>query len=218
MKKALIFRGGWDGHHPIETSDIIAGKLRAAGVAVDVHDTKECLLDPDLKTKYSLIVPVWTMGEITAGQCQAVCKVVESGTGMAGCHGGMCDAFRASPEWQFMTGGQWVAHPGDAGVTYTVEITDQSHPVTAGLGDFTVTSEQYYLHTDPGNHVLAVTRFPHKDFAGPHSGNPCKVPQVWVKSFGLGRVFYSALGHVPADIASGPSKEMLRRGCVWAAR
>lgn len=193
--------------------DILVGEE----FSVDLANTLDAFLDPGLG-KYDLIVPIWTMGEITADQCRAVCNAVENGTGMAGCHGGMCDAFRASPEWQFMTGGQWVAHPGDAGVTYSVEITDQSHPVTAGLGDFSITSEQYYLHTDPGNHVLAVTRFPHPDFPGPHSGNPGKVPQVWVKTFGQGRVFYSALGHVPEDISSGTSRELVRRGCVWAAR
>src|SRR5690625_6477291 len=81
-----------------------------------------------------------------------------SGVGLAGCHGGMCDSFRKNVDWQFMTGGNWVAHPGNDGVDYMVNIKHSSSPLLEGMQDFKVTSEQYYLHVDPAVEVLATTR------------------------------------------------------------
>jgi hypothetical protein len=101
-------------------------------------------------------------------------------------------------------------------VTYTVSFC-ASHPIVEGLADFDVTSEQYYLHTDPGNEVLATTRFPNAGGPGPHVANPCEMPQVWVKSFGRGRVFYNALGHNLAVFDVEPVTELMRRGFLWAA-
>ncbi len=216
MKSALIVWGGWDGHEPEQVAAHFASVLEAEGFDVRVSNTLDAFLTNDL-TKMSLIVPVWTMGEITGEQCKAVCDAVSvHGVGIAGCHGGMCDSFRSNTEWQFMTGGQWVAHPGDTGVRYKVSFCS-SHPIVGGLADFDVTSEQYYLHTDPGNEVLATTRFPNAAGPGPHSANICEMPQVWVKSFGRGRVFYNALGHNRAVFDIEPVTELMRRGFLWAA-
>ncbi len=193
--------------------------LQAEGFSVEVSGSLDAFKDKDL-TGLSLILPMWTMGEISEAQRRPVTEAVSiHGVGMAGCHGGMCDAFRSDTEWQFMTGGQWVAHPGNDGVTYRVNINREvSHPITAGIEDFDVTSEQYYLHTDPGNTVLATTAFPNPMGPGPHTDNRCEMPQIWVKSYGKGRVFYSALGHRPSDVSSGPARETLRRGFLWAAK
>jgi type 1 glutamine amidotransferase len=157
------------------------------------------------------------MGTIAKEQLDPVCNAVRAGVGLAGCHGGMCDAFRDSTEWQFMTGGQWVAHPGNDTVQYAVQITEKSHPITEGIADFDVTTEQYYMHVDPANKVLATTRFPIAD--GPHVTNgPVDMPVFWTKLYGKGRVFYSALGHNAQTVAEEPHLTILRRGCVWAAR
>ncbi|HXH61167.1 MAG TPA: ThuA domain-containing protein [Fimbriimonadaceae bacterium] len=215
-KSALIVWGGWDGHEPEQVAAHFADVLEKENFDVTVSDTLDAFLNHDLNN-ISLIVPVWTMGEITGEQCKAVCDAVNRGTGIAGCHGGMCDSFRNNTEWQFLTGGQWVAHPGDTGVTYTVNMV-QDHEITRGIKDFQVTSEQYYLHTDPGNNVLATTDFPNPSGPGPHTGNPCKMPQVWTKSFGKGRVFYNALGHNRALFDIPEATELMRRGFLWAAR
>jgi hypothetical protein len=129
----------------------------------------------------------------------------------------MCDSFRDSTEWQFMTGGQWVAHPGNDGVEYLVTISPQKNPITEGINDFSVKSEQYYMHVDPAVKVLATTRFPSVD--GPHAPNgPVDVPVIWTKFWGKGRVFYCSLGH-HADVAAMPQvKEIMRRGFLWAAQ
>ncbi len=215
VKKALVVWGGWDGHEPEEVAGHFATVLEHEGYDVRVSNTLDAFLDPGLKD-LSLIVPVWTMGEITHEQCKAVCDAVESGVGIAGCHGGMCDSFRNATDWQFMTGGQWVAHPGNDGVRYKIEFRG-SHDVIDGIADFWIESEQYYMHVDPGAQVLATCRFPHDDFPGPHSGNPCDMPQVWVKSWGRGRVFYCALGHSRAVFDVAEATELMRRGFVWAA-
>lgn len=211
--------GGWDGHEPDRVADLFSEILQGEGFAVDVSNSLDAFADPARMQGLSLIVPVVTMSEITEGQLRPVLHAVaEEGVGLAGCHGGMCDAFRTSTEWQFMTGGQWVAHPGNDGVRYRV-IIDRSiaSPITEGLDDFEVTSEQYYLHADPGNRVLAYTEFPHPDHPGPHEANPCRMPQVWTKQYGRGRVFYNALGHQRSVLEEPMPRELMRRGFLWAA-
>jgi type 1 glutamine amidotransferase len=216
-KRALIVAGGWEGHEPEKVSYFFGELLKASDFEVEQSTTLDRFAKGDLNS-FDLIVPIWTMGEITNEQLNPVVEAVLGGVGMAGCHGGMCDAFRGATEWQFMTGSQWVAHPGNDGVKYTVNITDRTHEITAGLSDFEVVSEQYYLHVDPGVHLLATCDFPTPGVDGPHLGNPCKMPTVYTKMYGKGRVFYNALGHRASDLEAQVPKELMRRGFLWAAR
>ena len=215
-RKALIVWGGWDGHQPREVAEIFRDVLTKENFDVEMSDTLDAFLDAEKLRRLSLIVPVWTMGKITNEQVKPVLEAVQAGVGIAGCHGGMCDSFRENTEWQFMTGGQWVAHPGNDGVRYRVHFTDSVSSITKGLTDFDVVSEQYYLHVDPAVTVLATTRFPVAD--GPHVANgPVDMPVVWTKRFGAGRVFYCSLGH-QANIVEMPQvTELMRRGFLWAA-
>ena len=217
-KKALVVWGGWEGHEPGKVAAIVEENLSAKGFAVEVSDSLDAFLDVEKLKSLDLIVPVWTMGEIKNEQLNPVCEAVRSGVGIAGCHGGMCDSFRAATEWQFMTGGQWVSHPGNDGVTYTVYVNDRDHFVTQGTFDFQVTSEQYYMHTDPANRVLATMRFPTPGVDGPHIENGSfDMPVVWTRKYGKGRVFYSSIGH-SAKTASEPDPlRLLVRGMLWAA-
>ncbi len=209
MKKALIVWGGWAGHEPEPVAKILAAALCDRGFEVEVADTLEAFEDADKLKGLDLIVPEWTMGEITNEQLNPVLAAVESGVGIAGLHGGMGDAFRQSTGWQFMVGGQWVAHPGGGDVTYGVEIVSDD-PIVAGIEDFAVTSEQYYMHVDPNNEVLAITYFPEFGDA--------PVPVVWKKSWGEGRVFYSSLGHNAEVAAQKEPLEIMTRGMLWAAK
>lgn len=216
-KRALIVWGGWEGHQPGEVAEIFRGALVEDGLAVETADTLDAFLDADKLMAMNLIVPIWTMGKITEEQFEPVNQAVQAGVGLAGCHGGMCDAFRENTSWQFMTGGQWVAHPGNDGVRYQVRITDRSHPITRGMGDFEVASEQYYLHVDPAVKVLATTALPVAD--GPHVANgPVDMPVIWTKFWGKGRVFYNSLGHQADIVRSEPCLTLMRRGFQWAAR
>lgn len=216
MKRALIFQGGWDGHEPVEVSEVFKNILVDGGFDVEVYDSLDCLADGDKLKEYDLIVPVWTMGTIDGRYVRNISDAVAEGTGLAGCHGGMCDSFRENVDWQFMTGSQWVAHPGNDGVEYMVQVSNDDY-FTKGLKDFKVNSEQYYLHVDPAVKVYATTTFPVID--GPHATNGMvEMPVVYTKRWGAGKVFYTSLGHHADVFDSLEAYEIMKRGLLWAAR
>ena len=215
-KKALIVYGGWDGHEPKEVANIFRDILEKENFDVEMSDTLDVYADVEKLKGLDLIVPHWTMGEIEQEYVNNISEAVMSGVGLAGCHGGMCDSFRKNVDWQFMTGGNWVAHPGNDGVEYTVNIKYSSSSVLAGIEDFKVVSEQYYLHVDPAVEVLATTRFPIAE--GPHSLNKAvDMPVVWTKRWGLGWVFYSSLGHVANIVAMPEVSKIMQNGFLWSA-
>ncbi|WP_449539720.1 ThuA domain-containing protein [Ferdinandcohnia sp. Marseille-Q9671] len=216
QKKALIVWGGWDGHEPEQVASIFKNILEEENFEVEISNSLETYADSEKLQTLDLLVPHWTMGEIEKKYVLNISNAVANGVGIAGCHGGMCDSFRKNVDWQFMTGGNWVAHPGNDGVEYMVNIKKSSSPLLEGLSDFKVVSEQYYLHVDPAVEVLATTRFPVVD--GPHStNNAVDMPVVWTKRWGQGRVFYNSLGH-HADIIEMPEVSLImRRGFLWAA-
>jgi len=217
MKKALIFQGGWDGHEPVLVSKRFGNMLTDEGFEVNIQDNLDCLADVDELLKLDLIVACWTMSELKWEYSQNLAQAIGAGVGVAGCHGGMCDAFRNDVQWQFITGANWVSHPGGDGVNYTVNISSQSNPITAGLEDFPVCSEHYYLHVDPAIEVLATTRFPSVPYY--HIANkPVDMPVVWTKMWGLGRVFYNSLGHHDDVFDNSPNAAIImKRGMLWAA-
>ena len=213
-RSALVVWGGWDGHQPEQSANLAAAMLRAEGFDTELSDSLDAYLDVEKLATLNLIVPVWTMDTITGDQAAGLLNAVRSGVGIAGWHGCMADSFRENTEYQFMVGGQWVAHPGDI-IDYTVNIADHDDPITAGLPDFKVRSEQYYLHIDPHSHVLATTTF-----TGEHAAwiDGCVMPVAWKKHYGAGRVFYTSLGHNTKDLEIPESREILRRGMLWAGR
>jgi type 1 glutamine amidotransferase len=211
-KKILFVWGGWMGHEPDKCRDILVPWMISEGAQVNVSDTLDVYLKADLKKDVDLIVQVWTMGEISGDQEKALLEAVKGGTGIAGWHGGLGDAFRNNTEYQFMVGGQWVAHPGGV-IDYRVNIIDHEDPVTKGLSDFNMHSEQYYMHVDPNVKVLATTTF-NGDNAFWIDG--AVVPVTWKKVYGRGRVFYSSLGHVADDFKVPEALEIQKRGIRWA--
>lgn len=217
-KNVIIFQGGWDGHEP----ELVARRMKRMaekhGYSAEIFDSQDILADKERLMDADLIVPCWTMGETLPEYSANISSAVAAGTGLAGCHGGMCDAFRQDVEWQFMTGGQWVSHPGCDGVDYTVNIRRGSSPIVEGIEDFHVCSEQYYLHVDPAVEVLATTRFPVVN--GYHCANkPVDMPVAWTKFWGNGRVFYCSLGHHDDVFEKSPEAGILmERGLIWAAR
>ncbi|WP_084245757.1 ThuA domain-containing protein [Planomicrobium okeanokoites] len=215
-KKALIVQGGWDGHEPEQVAEIYKELLVAENFDVEIANTLDAYADAEKLKALDLIVPNWTMGEIDSQYVRNVSEAVINGVGLAGSHGGMCDSFRKNVDWQFMTGGNWVAHPGNDGIEYLVNIKHSSSPLLEGMNDFKVVSEQYYLHVDPAVEVLATTRFPVAE--GPHALNGAvDMPVVWTKRWGLGRVFYNSLGH-SADIIAMPEVSLImKKGFLWAA-
>ncbi len=212
-KKALFIWGGWEGHEPKACVDLFASMLEQEGYEITISDTLDTYLETELMRSLDLIVQCYTMSTISPEQEKGLLETIKNGTGFAGWHGGMADAFRNNTEYQFMVGGQWVAHPGNI-IKYTVQITSND-PIVAGLQNFQMNSEQYYMHTDPGNEVLATTTFnaDHNEWI-----NGTVMPVVWKRHWGKGRVFYSSLGHVRSDFDVPQAREMMRRGMKWATR
>jgi type 1 glutamine amidotransferase len=212
-KKVLFVWGGWMGHEPDKCRDIFVPWMESEGAKVIVSDTLNSYTELDLKNDFDLIIQAWTMGTIEGPQEKALLEAVKSGVGLAGWHGGLGDSFRNNTEYQFMVGGQWVAHPGGV-IDYRVNITDHKDPVTKGLSGFDMHSEQYYVHVDPNVKVLATTTFTDQN-ASWIGGNV--VPVVWKKVYGKGRVFYSSLGHVASDFNVPEALEIQKRGIRWAS-
>ncbi len=215
MKTALILWGGWPGHEPKACADFFAAHLTTRGFTVQVADSVTVFDDAARTASFSLIVPIWSMGTLTEQQEKNLVGAVRAGTGLAGFHGGMGDAFRGSIGYQWMVGGQFVAHPDDI-KSYTVEIVKRTDPIVAGIEDFSVQSEQYYMLVDPLNEVLATTTL--HSVSAPWT-NGVVMPCVWKKQHGAGRVFFSALGHQRAEFDAVPAQlEITLRGMEWAAR
>ena len=216
--KVLVVYGGWDGHEPRQCVDRFVPWLKRRGFNVTVSDSLDVYTDARRMATYKVVVPLWTMGEISTEQSAGLRNAVLGGVGLAGWHGGMCDAFRMDTEYQFMTGGQFICHPGGI-ISYDVcfNAAGRKDPLTRGLKTFSVTSEQYYMHVDPGNAVLATTTF-----SGRHQKigwiKGTVMPVTWKRGYGKGRVFYTSLGHVAADFDVPEVMEMVKRGIQWAAR
>ena len=204
--RAWIFNGGWPGHRPHEVGAILAEELRGEGFVVEAFDRLDVLRDAQRLALVDLLIPNWTMGEIGDAELEACVQAVRAGTGVAGLHGGMGDAFRCRPAFQWVVGGQFMAHPGGE-IPYSVHIVDPSHPLTRAMEDFTVVTEQYYMLVDPANHVLATTRF-----------DDVVMPVAWTKTHDRGRVFYCSLGHSPEIAGQEPIRTLMRRGMLYAAR
>jgi uncharacterized protein len=212
-KTALIAWGGWEGHTPERSAALVRDMLAAHDFDVRVEPGAACFADPAI-AKLDLIVPMITMSVIAKPEVDNLCAAVRGGVGLGGFHGLMCDSFRNETEYQFMTGGQWVSHPGNI-IKYRVDIKKSNDPITKGLNSFDYESEQYYMHVDPAVEVLATTTFTgeHCDFV-----KGVVMPVVWKKRYGQARVFYSALGHTADEFAVPEMRTLLDRGLLWAAR
>ena len=218
MKRALFLYGGWPGHQPYQVASWASELLTGLGFEVE-HVQDPFRLEDDL-TRYDLVVLGWTQAltteDLSEAQERSLLTAVSQGVGVAGWHG-MAASFRASLQYSLLIGGSFLEHPGGEGtpVPYPVLITDRGHPVTDGVPDFAAASEQYYMHVDPNNHVLAETVF-----SGEHIGwlDGARMPVAWVRRWGAGRVFYNAIGHTPEDLRAPDVTRLVRQGMQWAAR
>ncbi|MCB0748616.1 MAG: ThuA domain-containing protein [Ignavibacteriae bacterium] len=212
QKKVLFVYGGWDGHQPKECKDLLVPWLEEQGYDLVVSNTLDSYTDSLLMSSVNLIIQTFTMAQITGEQEKGLTTAIKNGAAIAGWHGGLGDAFRNNPEYQFMVGGQWVAHPGGK-VKYEVNIVNTVDPITKGLSDFEMNSEQYFMHVDPSIEVLATTKF-NGENASWIDGTV--MPVVWKKKYGKGNVFYSSLGHSVSDFEVPEAITIMKRGILWA--
>jgi type 1 glutamine amidotransferase len=214
-RQALVVWGGWDGHSPEEMARRATTWLEQDGFAVETTTDLDVYAGLSERDDVDLIVQAVTMAELGPAAEAGLLDAVRRGVGLAGWHGGLCDSFRASCSYQFLTGGQWVAHPGGSSLDYTIDLLGDD-PITAGLQGFNLTGEQYYLHVDPAVEVLATTTFLGTE-AEPWTKGVV-MPVMWKKSWGAGRVFYASFGHHPAELDVPEVETLLRRGMQWASR
>ena len=217
MKRALVVRGGWEGHRPVETTELFLPGLRAAGFELTISDDLDVYADADALAGFDLIVQCWSIGELSEAQCAGLLAAVRGGVGFAGWHGGVLGTFVTSRDYLRMVGGQFLYHPPDF-LDHSVQIRAEraDHPIVAGIADFAVYTEQYWLITDAWNDVLATTTvYPQ---AGEEFTEPVVMPVVWTRQWGAGRVFVSAIGHRPADLRAPEVATLTLRGLIWAAR
>lgn len=212
-KKVLIVYGGWPGHKPALFAEIASELLRKEGAEVSLSDTVEIYANEEVMSQMDLIVQSVTMDKIGKEQIKGLVKAVKGGAGFAGAHGGFCDSFRSNTEYQFMTGAQFVAHPGGQ-IDYTVNITSAKDAITEGIEDFQTKTEKYYMHVDPNVKVLASTTF-----TGEHADwiDGAVMPVVWKKYHGDGRIFCIALGHNPEEFHEVAAQKLLMNGLRWAS-
>jgi type 1 glutamine amidotransferase len=205
--------GGWDGHEPEQSVERFAPFLQAHGFDVRISDSLDIYADVDAMASVDLIVQSVSMGTITAEQERGLMAAVRRGAGLAGWHGGLTDTFRANLGYHYMVGGYFVHRP-DGLQHFRVTISDPDDPITAGIPDFEMCAEKYYLLVDPCNHVLATTTFTSADELAP-TGD-CVMPVVWKRTFGAGRVFYASYGHGVTEFTMPEANEIMKRGLLWA--
>jgi len=213
-RRALIVRGGWEGHTPEAITDEFVEFLRDEGFDLVIEDSLEVYADADLMQSLSLVIQSWTQGDILPEEFRGLSGAIDHGTGFVGWHGGVLDAFRQTVEFGQMIGGAFAAHPHGM-VPYQVNIADAAHPITSGLSDFKVKSEQYWVLTDPLSTVLATTEIPRR--ANDPWIAPYRSPAAWVRQWGQGRIFICTPGHTVDEIRIPELRTMITRGMLWAA-
>jgi type 1 glutamine amidotransferase len=211
--RALMVRGGWDGHEPVACTELFRGFLRDNGFTVTTADTLDVYADPAAMAATDLIIQCWTGGRFTAEQENGLVDRVRAGAAFAGWHGGVLAVGHEASRYQFMIGGRFLCHPGGL-VRHSVDITG-NHPIVDGLTSYEVHTEQYYCHVDPSLEVLATTTFAGHPEAPESAGTV--MPVAWIRPFGSGRVFVSTLGHSRADLLVPQTHTLTRRGLLWAA-
>ncbi|WP_084077054.1 ThuA domain-containing protein [Demequina sp. NBRC 110057] len=227
-RQCLIVRGGWPGHDPVGSTDLFVPWLEGQGFVVDIEDTPEVYADAHAMARYDLIVQSVTMGSATVDEVAGLRAAVAAGAGFAGWHGGIIDSFRSATDFLQLTGAQFAAHPhapedrgrGDVEAyrRYTVRFTDAaaSHPITQGLTDFEVHTEQYWVLDDGLNDVLADCELiPGR---GDEWARTVTMPVAWTRQWGQGRIFATTLGHTLDVLRLPQTTTLIERGMAWAAR
>jgi hypothetical protein len=221
VRRALVVRGGWDGHDPVAATDRFRPFLAGCGFQVQVSDDLAVYADPGRMATVDLVVQCWSMGKITPEQAEGLAAAVRRGAGLAGWHGGIVAAFDSEP-YLHLTGGRFVHHPAGL-VEHELAVAPgrEHHPIMAGIGTVRLHTEKYWVLTDPLCDVLGTVTFPPAGEPGQPDATPWRrevtVPAVWTRQWGVGRVFVSTIGHRVADLDLPPVRTITERGLRWAA-
>jgi len=229
-RQALVVRGGWVGHAPVQATDMFIPFLRDHGYRIRIEDAPDVYADAGYMAGVDLIVQCYTMGVITDAALRGLRAAIAAGTGMAGWHGGIADSYRNSSDYLQLVGGQFACHPGrdpaliteprqeDNYVPYRVNLRSSAadHPITRGLADFDLVSEQYWVLHDQYIDILATTTQRVRPWDQWH--REITSPAIWTRDWGKGRIFVTTPGHT-LDVLQHPTvRTIIERGLLWASR
>ncbi|RNL49158.1 ThuA domain-containing protein [Arthrobacter oryzae] len=228
-KTALVVRGGWDGHQPVEATELFIPFLKDNGYDVRVEESTKIYADAEYMAGVDLIMQCMTMTTIEKDEFEGLRTAVENGTGMAGWHGGIADSYRNTSDYLHLIGGQFACHPGkhpdeltgeqpDNYVPYTVNMLPAAadHPITRGIGDFDLVTEQYWVLTDDYIDVLATTTQKVREW-DPWNREVTS-PAIWTRQWGQGRIFVATPGHNIEILQDSTVRTIIERGLLWASR
>lgn len=208
-------------HDVIPLSAAILTELGRNCGAFEVAATEDVSeFSPDNLERYAAVM-FFTTGELPMSSVQkaALLDFVRAGRGFLGVHSAT-DTFYAWPDYLDLIGGTFDGHPWHQVVT--IQVADSSDPTVAFLGnslqfndeiyqirDFDVHGSKVLLRLDPNSVDLE------KD--GVHR-RPYGWPLAWKRSFGKGRVFYSALGHEASVWQDPRYQRMITNAILWSMR
>jgi hypothetical protein len=166
-------------------------------------------------------VMFYTTGEIpmSGAQKMALLDFVRSGRGFLGVHSAT-DTFYTWPDYLDLIGGYFNGHPWHQGVT--IEVADAADPLVAFVGNSLRVNDEIYQINDfdyRGSRVLLRLDQNSVDLskAGVHQ-RFYGWPLAWKRSFGGGRVFYSALGHEASVWQDPRYQRILTNAILWSTR
>lgn len=232
-KTALVVRGGWDGHQPVEATELFIPYLKDNGYDVRVEESPPKIYadPPEYMATVDLIVQCMTMTTIEKDEFEGLRAAVENGTGLAGWHGGIADSYRNNSDYLHLIGGQFACHPpgkhaderigeqSDNYVPYTVNMLPAAseHPITQGIGDFDLVTEQYWVLSDDYIDVLATTTQKVREW-DPWNREVTS-PAIWTRQWGKGKIFVcTPPGHRVEILQDSNVRTIIERGMLWASR
>jgi type 1 glutamine amidotransferase len=208
-------------HDVIPLSKTILTRLGTDSGAFEVTATEDIAdFSAENLERYAAIM-FYTTGElpISGVQKTALLDFVRSGHGFLGVHSAT-DTFYTWPDYLDLVGGYFNGHPWHQAVT--VEVADPTDPLVAFLGNSLQIEDEIYqisdfdhrgshvlLRLDPGSVDIGKTGV-HQRFYG--------WPLAWRRSYGQGRVFYTALGHEASVWQDPRYQRILTNAIRWSMR
>jgi hypothetical protein len=206
-------------HEVIPVSREILARLGETPPRFEVTASEDVAVFTTENLRRYRAVMFYTTGELpmSDAQKQALTDFVRTGGGFLGVHSAT-DTFYQWPEYGKLIGGYFNEHPWHQGVR--IEVADPSNPLVASLGTAITFADEIYQIRDfdaAGSRVLLRLDPASVDLARPNvHRQPYGWPLAWTRSYGSGRVFYSALGHEEAVWRDARYQQVLRGAVLWA--
>ena len=214
-RRVLIVTGeDYKGHRWQQTAPLLKAIIRKdRRLDVDVVNRVNFLRDPRLHEYDTIVMHFKNYDPKVPGRAgyDNLAKFVEQGGGLVVVHfsSGAFQEFKS--DFAKLAGRVWNPkfRDHDRYGKFTVEMTDDVHPITHGLRPFETTDELYTcLDGKTPITVLAEAR---------SAVDKKLYPMAFVLNYGKGRVFHTSLGHDVAALAAPGTAELIRRGTAWTA-